>query len=133
MVEKLLDRRSACLVARTTWELLTDQRSRDAIEAAERSCDGTETNEELEAARVAARMAAALLASAAVIAKRVAALWNPYERCADSDAARWAAAEAVARWAAARCAAQCAGGKYGFAARWADVARLNLQTCEVQS
>ena len=67
--------------ARKVEHLMTDQRSRDAIDVAERHANGLETDEELAAARAAALDAARAAAGAAAL-----------------DAARDAA------WAAARAA-----------------------------
>ena len=50
---------------RKVWDLLTDERSRKAVEVAELYANGKATAQELEAARVAARAAAAYDACAA--------------------------------------------------------------------
>jgi len=76
----------ACFCARQNWNLLTDERSRNAIEVAERFANGKATKEELKAAYVAAydaayadaaydaaARAAAVAAYAARVAARVAA------------------------------------------------------------
>jgi hypothetical protein len=68
----------ACWCVRQVWHLRTDQRSRTAIEVAERYADGQATDAELAAACWVAAMAAAWAASGAVA------------RCAALDAA-WAA------------------------------------------
>jgi hypothetical protein len=70
-----------CFCARQNWHLLTDPRSRNVVEVAERYADGRASQEELAAARVAAWTAWA-------VAARVAA-WTAY-------AARKAAVEIVA-------------------------------------
>jgi hypothetical protein len=46
-------RRFNCWCARQVWHLLTDERSRCAVETAERFCDGKATIEELAAANAA--------------------------------------------------------------------------------
>ena len=48
------DRRFACRCARDVWHLLTDPRSRNAVEATERLCEGLVTEGELGAAELAA-------------------------------------------------------------------------------
>ena len=83
----------AVFCARSVEHLLTDQRSRDAIDVAERFAKGEATAEELSAARDAARDAASYAASDAARAASDAA----------SDAA-WSAARDAA-WSAAWSAA----------------------------
>ena len=89
--------------ARQVQYLMKDQRSIDALDVAARFANGEATQEELAAARAAARDAAWAAARAAA-------------RDAAGDAA-WAAARAAA-WAAARAAARdAAGDAAGDAAR----------------
>jgi len=86
----------ACWCVRQIWDLLTDERSKHAVEVAERFANGEATTDELAAARDAARDAAWAAA-----------------RDAARDAA-WAAARDAARdaaWAAARDAAWAAQTK----------------------
>ena len=87
--------------ARQVQHLLTDQRSLDALDVAERYANGDATDAELTAARDAAWAAAWDVARTA---DRIAALAASAARAAASDAAYWAARAAV--WAAARAAAR---------------------------
>ena len=87
--------------ARQVQHLLTDQRSLDALDVAERYANGDATDAELTAARDAA-WAARDAARAAWDAVWSAADAASAARAAASDAAYWAARAAV--WAAARAA-----------------------------
>ncbi len=80
-----------CWCARQVWHLLTDARSRTAVEVAERYAVGEATYEELSSARDAAWDAAAVAGGAA---------WD-------------------AAWAATRAAARAAAWAASWAASWA--------------
>ena len=115
---------------KTTWGLLTDPRSRAAIETKERWLDGTATDAELAAARAAASAAARDAARDAASA----AAWDAARAAA--SAAAWAAASAAARdaasaaaWAAARDAASAAAWA---AARDVQNAQLELMLADLE-
>ena len=95
--------------ARQVQHLMTDKRSLDALDVAERYADGKATDEELAAARAAAWAAARAAAEAAEAARAAAraAAWAAAARAAAWAAAR-DAARAAAAWAAARAAARAA-------------------------
>ena len=90
--------------ARQVEHLMTDQRSRDALDVAERHAHGEATDAELDAARVAAKAAAGDAEDAAWPAAWAAA-WS-----AAAGGAAWATGEAAAKaaWDAARAAAKAA-------------------------
>jgi hypothetical protein len=97
----------ACFCARQNWHLLTDKRSRTAVEVAERYANGLATDAELSAAREAARSAAEAAARAA------------YSAAARSAAeARSAEAAAASAWSAA----EAADAEAGTAAAWSAAA-----------
>jgi hypothetical protein len=115
-------RRFACWCARRVWHLLTDERSRCAIETAERFCDGKATREELTAAKAAALTAARAAARAAAdtAARDAATVADTAARAAATvaDTAARAAATVAAR-AAAMAAARAAACAAAMAAAWA--------------
>lgn len=94
----------ACFCARQNWGLLADERSRNAVETAERFADGKATAEDMAAASEAAWEAYRYAASAWALAASEAA-WEA--SWAAACAAAWAAAWSAA-WEASREAARAA-------------------------
>ena len=107
----------ACFCARQNWHLLTDERSRNAIEVAERFANGNATKGELKAAYAAADAAFDAVAAAF---DAVAAAYAAYADAA-YDAARAAAADAA--YAARAASAAAAYPAHAAAADAAHVAR----------
>jgi hypothetical protein len=108
-------RKFTCSCVREVWHLLVDERSRKAVEVAEKYADGLATDQDLAAAKAAAWDAARAAARAAA--------WSAALAAADGAAnapARAAARAAV--WTAARAAAMAAADVAARAAAW-DAAR----------
>ena len=106
--------------ARRVQHLLTDPRSIAALDVAERYANGAATQDELTAARAAARAAAWAATEAAWAATEAAwaAAWAATEAAwAATEAAAGAATRAAAR--AAWAAAEAAAGGAAWAAAWA--------------
>ena len=93
-----------CWCVRQVWHLLTDERSRTAVEVSERFAMGAATAQELAAAQASACAAASLIRSAS----DAWAAWAAWAACAAS-AARDAWAASPYAWAArAACATRAA-------------------------
>ena len=116
-MNKQKDLMFAAWCARQVQHLMTDKRSLDALDVAERYANGLATDEELAAVRAAARAAAraawaAWAASAASLAASDAA-WAAAGSASDASDAAWAAAGSAsdAAWAAAGAASDAAQEK----------------------
>ena len=122
--------------AREIEHLMTDQRSRDALNVSERYANGEATEAELAAARDAAGDAARDAAWAATDAARDAA-WAATDAAGNAGGAAWAAAGVArdtaweAAWAAALAATDAAGnaGEAAWAAARAAQKEKFIEMC----
>lgn len=115
---------------RTVWDLLTDERSRSAVVAAEQYAKGRATDGELEAAASLASDAASLARNEARAATSAAcaAAWVAARDARDARGAAWAASAAA--WAAVS-AAECAVAMESARAQQADIIRDMIPATEI--
>ncbi|MDN7476166.1 hypothetical protein QZM71_15005 [Burkholderia multivorans] len=116
--------------ARQVEHLMKDQRSKDALDVAERFANGKATEGQLSAARDAAWAAARAAARDAAWAAARAAAWDAARDAARAaaGAAAWAAAR-VAAWDAARVAAWDAAQVAAWDAARAEQAEMFARMC----
>ena len=120
-----LARLYACAVVRQVWHLLTDGRSRAAVDVAERYAVGDATQDELNAAAADAdAVAAAAAANAYANAYAYAAAYAEATAYATNAAAAAAAADAYAYAAAAEYAAYAVAAYASYAAARAAQAAM---------
>ena len=112
---------------RTVWDLLTDERSKNAVKVSEKYAKGEATKEELRTAHKAARDAIRDATEAAMRAARWAAARAATD---DTTEAAWAAREAV--WAATEAAMRAAVGDAAWAtsAAWVEQQRILINIIE---
>lgn len=108
---------AACGFARTVEHLLTDQRSREAIDVAERVADGLATKEEAETAAEVAGTAERIAEGERQAAEMSSTLAAKAAKAAGVETAAWAAARAAKE--AERATAAKILGEAARAARWA--------------
>ena len=113
---------------RTTWDLLSDPRNRDAVEVAERFANGEASAKELNVARNAAADAAADAAAAAAYSAAAysAAAYSAADAAADAAYSAAAAADAAAAYSAAAAADAAAAAADAAAAHKAQADQLRL-------
>lgn len=87
-----------CFCARQNWHLLTDPRSRNVVEVAERYVDGQASQEELATAGEAAQVA---MEEVEAVVRVACAAWAACAAYATAGAAAWMAERVAAAWMAA--------------------------------
>jgi len=135
-------RKFVCRCVRETWHLLADERSRNAVEVAERHADALATDDELAASRAAARDAARAVAGytamdaagyAANAAARAVAGYTAMDAAGyAANAAAWAVAMDAAMYAARAVAWDAAMDAASYAAwvRQNEILRELVPTLE---